>query len=384
MSGSEKRNSPPSGDPSGYRRIIVKAGTVVLTGSTEQLDLAVVSSLVDQIATLHTSGAEVLLVTSGAVAAGRRNLDLARDRKDIPFRQVLAAVGQGRLMHVYEDLFARHDIVVAQALLTWGDLSDRQRYLYVRNTLLALLELGVVPIVNENDVVAVDEIGDVFGDNDRLSALVANLVDADLLVILTDTDGLYTADPQFDPEAQLVRRVEKVDAAVTAMAGPHQKASARGGMHTKLEAARLATSSGVTTVICGGWEKDVLLRLVRGEELGTMFPPTATSMESRKRWMLSGLSSRGEIRVDEGAAVALREHNRSLLPAGVKGVRGDFQRGDMVYVVDPEGERVACGIANYAAQDIATIKGTRSDGIQAALGYQYGQEVVHRNNLVLL
>ena len=371
-------------NPPSYRRIVVKAGTVVLTGGAEQLDLAVMSSLVDQIATLHTSGAEVILVTSGAVAAGRHSLALPKERRDIPFRQVLAAVGQGRLMHVYEELFARHSIGVAQALLTWGDLSDRQGYLNVRNTLLALLELGVVPILNENDVVAVDEIGEVFGDNDRLSALVANLVDADLLAILTDTDGLYTADPRVAPEARLIRGVEKVDEAITALAGKHQSTNARGGMHTKLEAARLAGSSGVTTVICSGWEKDVLLRLLQGEELGTIFPPTATSVESRKRWMLSGLSSRGEIQVDEGAAVALREQNRSLLPAGVEGVQGDFQRGDIVYVVGPEGRQVACGIANYTSRDIAAIKGTRSDRIQSVLGYHYGQEVMHRNNMVLL
>ena len=379
--------SPPEGnDPldQRYRRLVVKAGTGVLTGGSDRLNLEVMSGLVGQIARLRASGAEVILVTAGAVAAGRHILGTTRRSKDISFRQVLAAVGQSHLMHIYEQLFAQHGISVAQALLTWNDLSDRQGYLNVRNTLLTLLELGVAPVLNENDVVAVDEIGEVFGDNDRLSALVANLVDADLLAILTDTDGLYTADPHIDPDAQLIRRVERVDADIEALAGRHHNPRARGGMPTKLEAAKLATSSGITTVICHGGEKDILIRLCQGEELGTVFLPTASRMESRKRWMLSGLSTKGEIVVDQGATLALQDQNRSLLPAGVKGVDGAFQRGDIVYIARSEGEKVACGIANYSSEDIAKIKGTRSDRIQSILGYQYGQEVVHRNNMVLL
>ena len=378
----------PSGDGESrtlkYKRLVVKAGTGVLTGGGDQLDLEVMSGLVGQIAELRALGVEVILVTSGAVAAGKHTLGLSRERRDIPFRQVLAAVGQGHLLHVYEQLFASHDIRVAQALLTWRDVSDRQSYLNVRNTLLALLELGVVPILNENDVVAVDEIGEVFGDNDRLSALVANLVDADLLAILTDIDGLYTADPYVDPDAQLVRRVEKVDEAVQYAAGKHRNPQARGGMPTKLEAARLATSSGVTTVICNGREGDVVLRLAEGDELGTLFLPTASKMESRKRWMLSGLSNKGQILVDHGATTALRDRNRSLLPAGVQRIKGAFQRGDIVYIATAEGEKVACGIANYRSEDAERIKGVRSDRVQSILGYHYGEEIVHRNNMVLL
>ncbi len=367
-----------------YRRLVVKAGTGVLTGGTDRLDPEVMSGLVGQIAGLHSLGAEVILVTSGAVAAGRRALRISQERREIPFRQVLAAVGQSHLMHFYEQHFAEHCISVAQALLTWKDLSDRQGYLNVRNTLLALLELGVVPVLNENDVVAVDEMGEVFGDNDRLSALVANLVDADLLAVLTDTDGLHTADPRVDPGAQLIPRVEKIDPAIEALAGSHRNPHARGGMSTKLEAAKLATSSGVATVICNGWERDILSRLARGEELGTMFPPTSSRLESRKRWMLSELSTRGEIVVDQGAALALRGHNSSLLPVGVKGIKGEFHRGDIVYVVALGAEKVACGIVSYSSQDITRIKGVRSDRIQSVLGYHYGQEVVHRNNMVLL
>lgn len=366
------------------KRLVVKAGTGVLTGGAEQLDASIMSALVGQIANLHTKGTEVILVTSGAVAAGWYALGLTRERKEIPFRQVLAAVGQSHLMHYYEELFAAHRITVAQALLTRNDLSDRQGYLNIRNTLLALLELAVVPILNENDVAAVDELREGFGDNDRLSALVANLVDADLLAILTDTDGLYTSDPDIDPDAQLISRVERVDQSVEALAGRVRGPHARGGMPTKLEAARLTTSSGIPTVICNGRERDVLIRLALGEEMGTMFLPTADRMESRKRWMLSSLSNQGEILVDSGASLALRDHNRSLLPAGVKGVAGEFKRGDIVYILVPGGDKVACGIANYGSEDIDKIKGTRSDLIEGILGYHHGQEVVHRNNMVLL
>ena len=367
-----------------YKRLVVKAGTGVLTGGTGSLDLEVMSGLVSQIAGLRSLGAEVVLVTSGAVAAGRDILRTHQERRGIPFRQVLAAVGQSHLMHFYEQRFAEHCISVAQALLTWKDLSDRQGYLNVRNTLLALLELGVVPVLNENDVVAVDEIGEVFGDNDRLSALVANLIDADLLALLTDTDGLHTADPRVDPDARLIPRVEKIDSSIEALAGSRLNPNARGGMSTKLEAARLATSSGVATVICNGWERDVLPRLARGEGLGTMFPPTSSRLESRKRWMMSEISARGEIVVDQGAALVLRGQNRSLLPVGVKEVKGEFHRGDIVYIVALGGEKVACGIVSYDSQDIARIKGEQSDRIQGVLGYHYGQEVMHRNNMVLL
>ena len=371
-----------------YPRLVVKAGTSILTGSSHQLDLEAMGRLVSQLAALHKAGTEVLLVTSGAVAAGRHALDRGEDRRDIPFRQALAAVGQSRLMEVYQRLFDQHGMVVAQALLTWSDLASRQGYLNVRNTALALLEAGVTPIFNENDVVAPDEIGEVFGDNDRLSALVTSLVDADLLIILTDIDGLYTADPQIDPEAQLIERVERVDETTLSLAGFHRNSYARGGMPTKLDAAKLVTSAGIPTVICNGRAPEPVVRIARGERLGTYFAPTANRMESRKRWMLSALANKGEIVVDAGAAAALREQSRSLLPAGISGVQGDFQRGDTVYIVTPAGgpgpARVACGITNYGSADVERIKGIRSDRIQNVLGYHYGQEVVHRNNLVIL
>ena len=357
---------------------------------TNRLDEEMLSSLVEQISHLReTNGAEVLLVTSGAIAAGRGVLGRPAESKlgrDIVTRQVLAAIGQGQLMRTYQELFARHGIKIAQTLLTTNDLSHRQSYLNIRNTLMTLLDVGVVPVINENDVVAVDEIGEVFGDNDRLSALVATLADADLLVILSDIDGLYTADPRKDPNATLVPFVQQVNQSVDAMAGEHSNPWARGGMPTKIEAARLVTTAGIGMVICKGRSENAVLRAAQGEAIGTYFQPAGEKLEARKRWMLSqarGARS-GRIIVDEGAATALRKDSVSLLPAGVREIKGEFQRGDIVYISGEKGQQVACGIANYASADISRISGFRSDRIQSILGYHYGQEVVHRDNLVLL
>ncbi|MFQ5924584.1 MAG: glutamate 5-kinase, partial [Dehalococcoidia bacterium] len=340
--------------------------------------------LVGQVARLHHQGLEVIIVSSGAIAAGRQKLGLAKERKDIPFRQVMAAVGQNALMHCYEQLFGWHGITVAQTLLTKADLSDRLGYLNARNTLLALLELGVVPIVNENDVVAVDELeGVTFGDNDNLSGMVTNLVDADLLVLLGDIAGLFSADPAKDESAHLVPRVDKIDEGIERLAGG-TRGRGSGGMGTKIQAARLATASGATVIIADGRERDVLLRLVVGESIGTLFPPATSKMESRKRWMLTGLGARGRLVIDPGAVIALKEQSKSLLPAGIREVEGDFERGDAVNIVDAQGERIACGISNYSSKEIAIIKGARSDKIESLLGYGYGDEVVHKNNLVVL
>ena len=371
--------------PGAYRRIVVKAGTTLLTRGSDRLNLQVMATLVEQMAQLHQRRVEIILVSSGAVAAGRHVLGVPQEGKNVPFRQVLAAAGQGRLMHAYEQLFDRHEVPVAQALLTRNDLSDRQGYLNVRNTLLSLLELRVIPIVNENDVVAVEEItGDVFGDNDNLSAMVANLVDADLLAMLGDVEGLFTADPHLDPNARLISTVDHLDGDVEAAGGASWGSKGRGGMATKLEAARLATASGVEVVIASGLKADVLARLVNGERIGTYFPAAGTKMESRKRWMLSGLSSGGEVVVDDGACTALLQDNRSLLSAGVKEVRGSFDRGDIISILDVRGGRVAAGISNYNCDDMSKIKGARSNRIQELLGRHLGDEVVHRNNMVIL
>ena len=308
----------PGSDRFPYKRVVVKAGTGILTtgSSHQQLDLTVMADLVRQIAELKSLGSEVLFVTSGAIAAGHEALGLrpgSLDR-DIPSRQTLAAVGQSRLMHTYGEMFQFRGLKVAQVLLTIRDLSDRQSYLNVGNTLNGLLERGVVPILNENDVVAVDEIGEVFGDNDRLSALVANLVDADLLVILTDTAGLYTADPNLHPEAELIPVVDQVDESVVALAGKERNPWARGGMATKIDAARLVTTSGITMVMCHGAEENAVLRAAGRESIGTTFRPAGGKMEARKRWMLGFASQRAGVLVDRGAAAALEKDHRSLLP----------------------------------------------------------------------
>ena len=369
-----------------YHRIVVKLGTSLLTGGSDHLNQEVMSGLIAQVAQLHKQGLELLIVSSGAIAAGRYKLGLTKELRGIPFKQVLASVGQSHLMNFYEQLFAQHNITVAQALLTRADLSDRAGYLNARNTLLALLELRVLCIANENDVVAVDEIQEAkFGDNDNLSAMVANLVDADLLLILTDTAGLYTADPNRDPGARLIPQVDKIDSEIERLAADTAGNLGIGGMMTKLEAAKLATASGVTVIVADGREPDIILRLVvTGEVIGTRFPPATSKLESRQRWMLSGLSTKGKLVVDAGAATALRKQHRSLLAAGIKQVEGEFQRGDIVNIYDPQGSRLGCGITNYSSADIETIKGAHSGEIATILGYDYGSEVVHRNNLVVL
>ncbi len=366
------------------QRMVVKLGTSLLTGGSDRLDRAMMSRLVDQVAQLHQQGVEMLVVSSGAMTAGRHRLSLTRKIKNIPFKQVLCAVGQSHLMHIYEELFSRYDIPVAQALLTKADLSDRSGYLNARNTLLALLQLRVICIVNENDVVAVDELDEAkFGDNDNLSAMVSNLVDADLLLLLTDTAGLHTADPRHDPGARLISEVERIDAEVESLA---DKAGALGigGMVTKIEAAKLATASGVTVIIADGREPDIILRLARGEKVGTRFLPTTAKLESRKRWMLSGLCISGKLVVDAGAATALKKQNRSLLAAGIKEAKGDFDRGDLVDIYDAEGLHLGCGLVNYSSSEVDLIKGTHSGKIATLLGTDFGPEVVHRDNLAVL
>ena len=368
-----------------YQRIVTKLGTNLLTGGSDHLDQDIMSNLVAQVAQLHQQGLELLVVSSGAIASGRHKLGLTKELKGIPFKQVLAAVGQSRLMYAYEQLFNQHGITIAQALLTKADLSDRAGYLNARNTLLALLELRVLCIVNENDVVAVDEIQEAkFGDNDNLSAMVANLVDADLLLILSNTAGLYTADPQRNPDARLISQVERVDSKIERLAANTPSKMGTGGMTTKIEAARLATASGIAVVIADGRQPDVILKLVAGEAIGTRFSPITSRLESRKRWMVSYLSSRSRLTVDSGAARALRKQKRSLLATGIKQVDGKFQRGDVVTIYDHKGAILGCGISNYSSSDTNAIKGAHSRKIAPLLGYDYGAEVVHRNNLVIL
>ena len=387
-----RQNSEPRTRPPRHRRIVVKAGTALLTGGGESIDIEVMASLVGQIARLRNAGCEMLLVTSGAVAAGRRVLGVSPGEKNVPLRQALAAVGQSHLMRTYEQLFSWRDVPIAQALISRRDIADRLGYINIRNALSELAARRVIPIINENDVVAVEELsGDAFGDNDTLSALVANLVDADLLIALGSTDGVFTADPNIDPDAKLIPVIENLTPKkINELGGPSWDSRGRGGMRAKLEAARLAAASGVAVAVAGGRTQNAIERLAAGERIGTYFPSTGNKLESRKRWMISGLSNKGVVRVDAGAARALREDHRSLLPAGVTDARGAFRRGDIVSITSPidgpdsPDARIACGIVNYGAADIHAIKGRHSQDIARILGHNYGDDIVHRNNMVML
>ncbi|MAG36968.1 MAG: glutamate 5-kinase [Dehalococcoidia bacterium] len=368
------------------RRVVVKVGTTLLTGGHDMLDRDYMAVLASQLIATRRAGWEVVLVTSGAIAAGRARLTLERGGKDISGKQMLAAVGQSLLMRDYDALFSPQGTTVAQTLLTKRDLRSRVGYLNARNTLLGLLDYGVLPIVNENDVVAVDELlsRDGFGDNDTLSAMVASLVDAGLLILLTDIEGLYTADPRDDPAARLVRDVYQVDKELERLAGESSSDQGTGGMRTKLEAARIAITSGITVQIAPGKAPNVVPRLLAGDHVGTRFHPATSHAEARQRWILSALGYHAAIHIDPGAVTALVSRGRSLLPVGVRTVQGPFQRGETVAIVGPDRTNLACGLASYASDEIERIKGQRSSRIASVLGHTYGDAVVHRNNLVLL
>jgi glutamate 5-kinase len=364
-----------------FQRIVIKLGTSTLTAGTPHLSMPHMVEIARQLAALREKGAGVILVTSGAMAAGRERLNFPRLPKGLPAKQMLAAIGQPRLMALYEQVFAMYGLIPAQVLLTRADLADRRRYLNSRNTLTALLDHGAVPVINENDTVATEEIR--VGDNDNLSALVANLVDADLLILLTDQVGLYTADPRSDPNAILVNEVSEPDIPKTLWdaAGGAENDLGTGGMLTKLQAADLARRSGTTVIIASGETPDVLLHAAAGEPVGTRFLPVATSVESRKRYILAGGRASGAVRLDPGAVRALARGS-SLLPVGVKTVEGPFERGDSIRVLAPDGREIARGITNYGSTDLARIIGKKSDEIESILGYNFGDEVIHRNDLV--
>lgn len=366
----------------GVRRVVVKVGSAVLSRGTLTLQRESIQALAHQIALLMTQGLQVVLVSSGAIMAGLDRLRLKERPRSIPLKQAAAAVGQGVLMATYEGVFKRFDRKVAQVLLTQEDVRDRIRYLNARNTLFTLLTLGVLPIINENDTVAVEEIK--FGDNDILSALVASLVDADLLIILTDQEGLYTADPRTDPKAKLIPILSGPFSPQAIWAGRSQSLTGIGGMQSKVEAARLATASGVPAIVASGLTSDILPRLFAGESLGTLFLPQTSKMVGRKRWLAFASRPRGAIRVDEGAKKALLLHGRSLLPSGVQGTARDFQVGDVVSVLGPDGEEFARGLTNYGAEEVERIKGRRSTEIEKILGHKHSDEVIHRDNLVIV
>ena len=363
-------------------RIVIKLGTSTLTNGTPHLSPPLLLELARQISRLQDGGHQVVIVSSGAIAAGRERLDFQQLPKDIPAKQMLAAVGQPRLMAFYEQIFGLHGMTVAQILLTRMDMASRKRYLNARNTLIALMEQKVIPVVNENDTVGTEEIR--VGDNDNLSALVANLVDADWLILLTDQQGLYTADPRIDSDARLVEEVrDRTIAPELWNAAGGSRGMGTGGMATKLQAIELARRSGVCCVIAGGTEPNVLLRIAEGERVGTRFQPIASSVESRKRYILSARQAPGQLSVDDGAAKALRRGG-SLLPVGLTAVEGKFHRGDTVRVIMEDGVEIARGIVNYDSRDLEQLIRCPSDEIESKLGYHFGDEVIHRNDMVLL
>ena len=364
------------------RLCVVKFGSAILTNDGEGLATESIRSWVEQIVALRNAGMEVVLVSSGAVAEGMKRLSMQQRPHAIHELQAAAAVGQTGLVQAYENCFSRHNIHTAQILLTHDDLSNRKRYLNARSSIRTLLQMGVVPIVNENDTVAIDEIR--LGDNDTLAALVANLIEANLLVILTDQQGMYDADPRTNPNAQLLDRVEVDDPALDQMAGDSRGKLGRGGMATKVRAARLAARSATATVVAPGREPLVLQRLFQSEQIGTLFLPGRQRRDARKRWMLGHLQMCGNLVIDAGAVQALQESGRSLLAVGVRKVEGRFQRGDLVSLRSDSGEEVARGLVNYSAEDIQKIAGRASEQIEALLGYIDEEEVVHRDNLVLL
>ena len=363
------------------RRIVVKVGSSLVTNEGRGLDADAIGHWCEQLAALVKDGREVIMVSSGAIAEGMKRLKWATRPKGIHELQAAAAVGQMGLAQVYETKLRENGIGSAQVLLTHADLADRERYLNARSTLLTLLSLGVVPVINENDTVVNDEIK--FGDNDTLGALVANLVEADALIILTDQKGLYTADPRKDPAAQFVHTGKAGDPALEAMAGGAGSSIGSGGMITKILAARRAAGSGASTVIAWGREPQALIRLTQGEAIGTLLVAQTQKNQARKQWMADHLQMRGSVTVDSGAAIKVRDEGKSLLPIGMTAVQGDFSRGDVIAVRDVDGLEIARGLANYSSSEARMICRKASSEFEKLLGYIAEPEMVHRTNLVL-
>jgi glutamate 5-kinase len=364
------------------RRLVIKVGSSLVTNEGRGLDRAAISRWADQIAALRASGRQVLLVSSGAIAEGMQRLGWSRRPREVHELQAAAAVGQMGLAQAYESCFAALGIHTAQILLTHADLADRVRYLNARSTLFTLLGLGVVPVINENDTVVTDEIK--FGDNDTLAALTANLVEADVLVILTDQAGLYSADPRRDPGATLLAEVRAGDPQLEAAAGGAGSQIGRGGMITKVLAAKRAARSGAHTVIASGWEDEVLRRLAAGERIGTQLLASTEVLTARKQWLADHLQVRGKVRIDDGARRALVAEGKSLLPIGVMEVLGNFDRGDVIACVDVTGMEVARGLTNYGAEQAKRIARRPSSDIETVLGFVEERELIHRDNLVVL
>ncbi len=366
---------------SNAKRLVIKVGSALLTNDGAGIDRQAIDAWVEQIAKLLSAGKEVVLVSSGAVAEGLVRLGIETRPESIHMLQSAAAVGQMGLIQTYETSFRRFDRQTAQILLDHDDMANRERYLNARSVIQTLMELKVVPIVNENDTVVTDEIR--FGDNDRLAALVANLIDADALVILTDKDGMFDANPDENKDAQLITQALASDSSLDALAGSSNGALGRGGMQTKLEAARLASRSGCNTVIAGGRNQDILTRICEGENLGTLLQAGQTPIAARKQWLAGQLQVKGRLMLDDGAAKVLRQQGRSLLAVGVTQVSGEFTRGELVSCEDSSGQEVARGLVNYNADETRLIQGKSTEEIATILGYCDDDELIHRDNMVV-
>ena len=365
------------------KRIVIKVGTSTITYANGKRNFSQIDRLPREISDLQNQGKEMILVTSGAVAVGVDRMGLPGKPKTIPGKQAAAAVGQGVLMHTYEKFFADYGQIVAQVLITKTEAIDRHRYTNTRNTFMELMRQRVIPIVNENDVVALDELK--IGDNDNMSALVAGIVDADLVIILSDVDGLYTANPQTHPDAVIVPEVAEITSEIEVSAGGVGSARGTGGMATKIQAAKAATSSGIHLVIASGTEKNAITRVLQGEELGTLFVSRENRLQFRKRWLAFGAKIAGSIVVDEGCAKAIRKAGGcSILPAGVFAVQGDFLPGSTVSVIDKDAHELARGLVHYSSAELEQIKGCNSGEIANILGHKNFDEVIHRDDLVIL
>jgi len=365
----------------GVKRAVIKVGSSVLTNQRGELLEGTFRELAEGISSIKSQGKEVVLVSSGAIAAGMKKLGLQKKPKDISTKQAIAAVGQSALMWHYERAFSEFGKKVAQILLTHDGLSERKRFLNARKTLFTLLRMGVIPIVNENDTVAVEEI--MVGDNDNLAALVINLVEADLLVLLTDIDGLYDKDPRLYKEAKLISQINRIDGGVEKIAGETFGITTVGGMRTKIEAAKKASAFGVPTIIANGKKAGTVERIFFGKDVGTLLLPEKERLTSRKHWIAFTLKPAGEITIDEGAKRAIVELGKSLLPSGIKNIRGEFEIGDLARCLDENGMEVARGLTSYSSEEIKKIAGAKTSNIEKILGYKYSDEVIHRNDLVV-
>ena len=373
-----------------HKRILVKIGTQLITNKNKNIDESIIEKIVDQVSILIKKNIQVLIVTSGAVASGKSILktqksDLKISKKTLTYKQTLASLGQAPLIGLYSKYFQKHNLIVGQALISRSDLQNRLGYLNIRNTLENLMNQKAVPIINENDVVSVDELeGEIYGDNDRLSAMIANAIDADLLILLGDIEGIFTSDPKFNKDAKLINSIEEINNEIINISGDSSDNVGSGGMKSKIEAASLATKSGAKVVIASGKLDNVIIKIIEGQNIGTTINGSGKKLESKKRWLSTGIyESKGMLIVDEGAKKAILEKGASLLPAGILNIEGDFNRGDIISIKSKLVSTFAWGISNYSSNDIKLIKGKDSKNITELINKKYEPEIIHRDNLVI-